>query len=79
MKANLAYFGFRRAQKEVGCCTRMESGRFKTLEQISSLEQGCQIFLGTKYQNEGKYTKFYTITKGRIYTKRPLIYQHFPF
>jgi hypothetical protein len=42
------------------------------------LYRGCQIFLGTIYQNEEKYTKFpqnipivQKISNCRIYTKRP--------
>jgi hypothetical protein len=31
--------------------------RKKTQFFISRSRQDCQIFLGTKYQNEGKYTK----------------------
>jgi hypothetical protein len=29
----------------------------QTFEKGSAVDQGCQIFLGTKYQNGGKYTK----------------------
>jgi hypothetical protein len=32
-----------------------------------NLVQGCQIFLGTKYQNGKKYTKYVTVK----YTKMP--------
>jgi hypothetical protein len=65
----------------------------QTLSENLALEQGCQIFLGRKYQNEEKYTKcpqnilndpkIYQMTQK--YTKLPQnipishnIYQHFP-
>jgi hypothetical protein len=38
------------------------------------VQQGCQIFLGTIYQNGTKYTKFTkgkNVPKGHIYTKWP--------
>jgi hypothetical protein len=49
----------------------------------SSRFQGCQIFLGTTYQNGGKYTKWpQNIPNGHyIIPIRPIgnkIYQHFP-